>query len=83
MRPTRLPIAIRAADVFNPDQPHQWSEHRILVRPRGRSYDLHPDGDRVAAAIASDTERTVAQDKVVFIVNFFDELRRLAPVAKP
>jgi serine/threonine-protein kinase len=70
-------------DVFNPDRPHLWFERRILVRPRGRSYDLHPDGNRVAAAIASDNERTEAQDKVVFIFNFFDELRRLAPVAKP
>ena len=28
-------------------------------------------------------EQTVKQDKVVFIFNFFDELRRLAPPAKP
>jgi serine/threonine-protein kinase len=65
-------------DIFNADQPHLWSEGHILVRPRGRSYDLHPDGNRIVAAIAADNERT--QDKLMFIFNFFDELRRIAPV---
>jgi hypothetical protein len=42
---------------------------------------LHPDGDRFALAIAPDT-RAAKQDKVNFIFNFFDELRRIAPATK-
>ena len=41
-------------------------------------FDLHPDGERFALARhGTDADRS-KQDKVVFIFNFFDELRRLA-----
>ena len=53
-----------------------------MPRPRQRSLDLHPDGDRLALAAAPDAQTVVKQDRVVFIFNFFDELRRLAPSAK-
>jgi hypothetical protein len=43
-----------------------------------RNIDLHPDGQRFAVAPAVD-ESDVKQDKVIFIFNFFDELRRIAP----
>jgi hypothetical protein len=45
---------------------------------RDFNLDLHPDGQRFAVAPAVD-ESAVRQDKVVFIFNFFDELRRIAP----
>ena len=38
--------------------------------------DLHPDGERVAAAVATEGQAVDRQDKVAFIFNFFDELRR-------
>ena len=66
---------------FKKDQPRLWSETRLLRRPRRRGFDLHPDGTRFAAAIAPQTVTAVKQDKVVFVFNFFDELRRLAPVS--
>jgi hypothetical protein len=50
-----------------------------VARPRLRSFDLHPDGDRFALAVAPDTP-AAKQDKVTFIFNFFDELRRIAPI---
>ena len=53
-----------------------------MQRPRQRSIDLHPDGDRFALAPVSETQIAVKQDKLVFIFNFFDELRRLAPPKK-
>jgi serine/threonine-protein kinase len=69
-------------EVFKADKPRVWSERRLIGRPRQRSFDLHPDGERVAVAVASEVENVdVKQDKLVFIVNFFDELRRIAPVA--
>ena len=53
-----------------------------MLRPGFRSFDLHPDGERFVLAAAPDHESAVKQDKLVFIFNFFDELRRLAPAAK-
>jgi hypothetical protein len=47
----------------------------------GRPFDLHPDGERVAIAPV-ETQAASTQDKVVFIFNFFDELRRVAPAAR-
>ncbi len=69
-------------DVFRADQPRPWSEARFMRRPRQVSIDLHPDGDRFALAPVVETETAAKQDKVVFIFNFFDELRRVAPVGK-
>jgi serine/threonine-protein kinase len=63
-------------DVFIPDKPRPWADRQFNVRPGFRSFDLHPDGDRVAIAAG---EGVVKRDKVVFIFNFFDELRRIAP----
>ena len=46
----------------------------------GRGFDLHPDGDRFLLSLAADAQTDARADKVVFVFNFFDELRRLAPV---
>ena len=46
-----------------------------------RMFDLHPDGTRVAFAPVP-LSPAVKQDKLTFLFNFFDELRRIAPVAK-
>ena len=45
-------------------------------------FDLHPDGERFALAPVAFPPGGAKQDKVVFIFNFFDELRRIAPAAK-
>jgi hypothetical protein len=42
---------------------------------------VHPDGDRVATAPAA-APGTVKADTLVLVFNFFDELRRMAPLAK-
>ena len=65
-------------DSFRREAPRLWTERRILRRPTLRSMDLHPDGERVAAAVATEGRAEGSQDKVVFIFNFFDELRRIA-----
>jgi len=75
-------------DSFKADKPHVWSDVRLATRPRaiattsGRNFDLHPDGDRFAVALAPQAQTEARQDKVVFIFNFFDELKRVAPVAR-
>jgi hypothetical protein len=40
---------------------------------------LHPDGERIATAAALPPATPVVFDRFGIIVNFFDELRRLAP----
>jgi Tol biopolymer transport system component len=64
-------------DSFRADKPRLWSEQPILRN----QFDLHPDGDRIAAAVPSG-QAEEKLDKVTFIFNFFDELRRIAPPAK-
>jgi len=70
---------------FRSEKPRPWSDVHYLVRPgqlgANRPFDLHPDGVRVALAKAPDVE-TARQDKVTFVFNFFDELRRVAPVKR-
>ncbi|HEV3214821.1 MAG TPA: protein kinase [Vicinamibacterales bacterium] len=68
-------------DAFQAEKPRIWSETPIQVRPNiGVSFDLHPDGERVATAPL--TEATAGPTHVTLIFNFFDELRRLAPVTR-
>jgi Tol biopolymer transport system component len=73
-------------DSFRADKPRLWSEGQFMPREAGggpqRSFDLHPDGNRFALAKVSETQTDNRQDKIVFVFNFFDELRRIAP-AKP
>jgi Tol biopolymer transport system component len=72
-------------DSFVPDKPRLWSEKRLAG---GRSnsiknVDLAPDGKRVAVLMPADTlESQQAQNHVIFLENFFDELRRKVPVPK-
>jgi len=68
--------------VISAGQPRLWSQAHYVNRagPAGaaRAFDLHPDGVRVALAKAPDADTAPKQDKVVFIFDFFDDLRRLA-----
>lgn len=64
---------------LNLSAPRRWSEVRLSDPGSGvRNFDVHPDGQRVLAVISpqGDAGRT----EVVYVSNFFDELRRLAPV---
>ncbi len=69
-------------DAFRRDTPRLWSERRFTPRGVFRPFDLHPDGERFALAPAAENENETKRDKIVFIFNFFDELRRVAPVGK-
>jgi Tol biopolymer transport system component len=69
------------SDAFQAEKPRVWSETRVQIRPlNGASFDLHPDGER--AVMAPATEATAGPTHVTMIFNFFDELRRMAPVTK-
>ena len=62
-------------DSFTADKPRVWSEARLLNSGGIPIYDLAPDGKRLAAILASDEPPT----HLMFLLNFFDELRRRAP----
>ena len=67
-------------NTFVAGKPVPLHETRIAGRPRSpsRDLDLHPDGKRFVVA-GSESDAAQRLDKVVFVFNFFDELRRIAP----
>jgi serine/threonine-protein kinase len=68
-------------DSFAAGKPHLWSPAHFDARGHLTTFDLHPDGKRFAVLKAPTTEQTVA-NKLTFIFNFFDELRRTVPLKK-
>jgi hypothetical protein len=51
----------------------------------GQFLDLHPDGQRLAASVAPEIPRSKGQDQqaaVVFILNFFEDLKHRVPGAR-
>ncbi len=75
------PYAV-VGDAFRADTPQIWSPAGIQgAGDPEPAFDLHPDGQRVAAAVQPDSASGV-QDKVVFVFNFGDYLRTIAPGTK-
>ena len=65
-------------DAFVPDQPRVYSK-KVVGFGTTRSYDPAPDGKHIVALAAADTAEG-PHDRVIFLLNFFDELRRRVPV---
>jgi serine/threonine-protein kinase len=63
---------------FVAETPRIWFEKGLANFPSTRSYDLAPDGQRVVALMPADTPEE-HHDRVIFLLNFFDELRRRVP----
>jgi hypothetical protein len=63
-------------DSFQSGWPVPWSAPRLQPGGTAESFDLHPDGQRVALR-RSYSETGDAPDSVVVVFHFFDELRRL------
>ena len=73
-------------DSFAADKLRVWSEKAKQLADFGifgtASYDLAPDGKRIAALMPVETpEGQQAQSHVVLLMNFFDELRRKVGVS--
>jgi hypothetical protein len=63
------------------DKPRVWSETKL--GGIGRNVSIAPDGKRIAVLMpAGAPEAPQAQNHVIFLENFFDELRRKVPVGK-
>ena len=65
-------------DSFVPDKPRLYSK-KIVGFGTTRSYDPAPDGKHIVALAAADTAQG-SHDRVIFLLNFFDELRRRVPL---
>jgi serine/threonine-protein kinase len=65
---------------FVVENPRPWAERGSRVRQvlGSRMYALHPDGARVAIAPPAEGE-TVVPTHLTFLLNLFDDLRRIAP----
>jgi hypothetical protein len=72
-------------DSFVADKPRIWSEKQLAGSINSvRNLDLAADGKRIVALMPAAEAKGVAtaQNHVVFLLNFFDELRRKAPMGK-
>lgn len=68
-----------SGDSFVAEKPRVWADN---VRAVG-GFDLAPDSSRVAVFVPVVTREAPKQEhSVVFVLNFFDELRRRAPVGR-
>jgi serine/threonine-protein kinase len=77
----RIMVATYTAkgDAFAADKPRVWSEKRLADFGSNGvlTYDVAADGKRVAALMpAEGPEEQQAQTHVIFLQNFFDEVRR-------
>ncbi len=78
----RIMVAVYTVEgsSFHAEKPRVWSPGLVPLRGgAARTYDLHPDGERIVVLKASGDEAEAKRDRVVLIQNFFDELRRIAP----
>jgi serine/threonine-protein kinase len=71
-------------DSFVADKPRTWSEKQLGgTINAAKNVDLAPDGKRIVALMPVETaEGQKAQNHVIFLENFFDEVRRKVPVSK-
>jgi hypothetical protein len=68
---------------FVADNPRMWSEKQLGVGASNvlvPNYDIAPDSKRIIALMPADTPNAQqAQNHVIFLMNFLDELRRRVP----
>jgi serine/threonine-protein kinase len=69
-------------DSFLADKPRVWSEKRLANAALMTNYDLAPDSKRIAGLLPAEGSPEQTQHHVVFLQNFFDELRRRVPVER-
>ena len=82
---SRIMVATYTAtgDIFRLENSQLWSPGQFTDRGDNTySFDMHPDGKRFAVLKVPGREEAPAVNKVSFIFNFFDELRRIAAPAK-
>jgi serine/threonine-protein kinase len=73
-------------DSFQAGKPRLFAQdplaHLTVFGYPTRSFDLHPDGKRVALLKASEPQPEAKPANVILVFNFFDELRHRAPSSR-
>ena len=74
---------IARGGVFEASKPRVWRENATST-----SFDVDPDGKRLVILVPADTpqptqtEAPKPQHTVTYMLNFFDEVKRRAPIGK-
>jgi hypothetical protein len=66
-------------DSFVTGKPRVWSSKIALFTATG-SYEAAPDGTRIVVLLPTETSKE-SPDRLIFLLNFFDELRRRLPAS--
>jgi serine/threonine-protein kinase len=66
-------------ETFSPGKPREWGNARIATTGPYSSLDLAPDGKRFVVIPLPDMGGEKASVHAVFLVNFFDDLKRRMP----
>ena len=69
-----------SGDSFVAERPRVWAAN--VPAAEGVGFDLAPDGKRVAMFVPLATKASQRENTVVVVLNFFDELRRRAPIGQ-
>ena len=71
-------------DTFTSGRPRQWCDTPVLMTNIFQNYDLAPDGKRfvVLPAVGAVTGGEKTSLHLIFLLNFFDELKRRLPAAR-
>ena len=73
----------KSAAGFHPGKPRFWSDLRVMNLANLATYDLAPDGKRMAVIPAVPPgEADKPQNSLVFLLNFTGELQRRAHEAR-
>ena len=72
-------VDVTSGDVFSNGNPKKIFAGNYFVSPGGRSFDIHPDGDRFIMIQPSEGPQ---EQKIFVIQNFSEEIKRLVPVEK-
>jgi hypothetical protein len=68
-------------DSFLAGKRRLWTEIRVIDSGPLQSFDLAPDGKRFAILMPADAMgEQKPSTQLIFLLNFFDELRRRVPV---
>ena len=63
------------------EKPRVWFDKKIANFSSTKSYDPAPDGKHIVALMEVDPAED-SHDRVIFLLNFFDELRRRVPLSR-
>jgi eukaryotic-like serine/threonine-protein kinase len=83
--PRLMAATISAGAGFSASAPHMLFEGRyyaVVGGTPGRTYDVSPDGKRFLMIKDLGSETTSTDAPLVVVLNFFDDLRRIAPATK-